>query len=85
MDDKRDMTKAFDSIRHDILLAKLRRIGISSSALVWFSSYLSDRKQVVRRKCRLSEIGATLWRPPGIHFGSCVIHLIRERSVISDS
>lgn len=55
MDEKRvsvvvllDRTKAFDSIRHDILLAKLRRIGISSSAFAWFSSYLSGRKQVVR-------------------------------------
>ena len=45
MDEKRisvlvllDMTKAFDSIRHNILLAKLHRIGISSSALAWFSS-----------------------------------------------
>ena len=42
------LTNAFDSIRHDILLAKLFRIGISSSALVWFSSYLSSRKHVVR-------------------------------------
>ena len=49
------MTKAFDSIRHDILLAKLRRIGISSSALTWFSSYLSSRKQVVRIGNALSE------------------------------
>ena len=39
-----DMTNAFD----DILLSKLCRIGISSSALVWFSSYLSSRKHVVR-------------------------------------
>ena len=50
-----DMTKAFDSIRHDILLAKLRRIGISSSALAWFSSYLSGRKQVVRIGNTVSE------------------------------
>ena len=50
-----DMTKAFDSIRHDILLAKLRRIGISSSALAWFSSYLSGHKQVVRIGNTVSE------------------------------
>ena len=90
MDEKRisvvvllDMTKAFYSIRHDILLAKLRRIGISSSALAWFSSYLSSRKQVVRvGKCCLRAIGAKLWRPPGIHLGSNAIHLIRQRPVI---
>ena len=61
MDEKRisvvllDMTKAFDSILHDILLAKLRRIGISSSALSWFSRYLSSRKQVVRVGNAVSE------------------------------
>jgi len=43
-----DMSKAFESILHDILLAKLCRIGISSSVLAWFSSYLSGGKQVVR-------------------------------------
>ena len=50
-----DMTKAFDSIRHDLLLAKLCRIGISPSALAWFSSYLSGRKQVVRIGNAISE------------------------------
>ena len=62
MDEKRisvlvllDMTKALDNIRHDILLAKLRRIEISSSALAWFSSYLSSRKKVVRIWNTLSE------------------------------
>ena len=62
MDEKRisvlvllDMTKAFDSIRHNILLAKLHRIGISSSALAWFSSYLSSRKKVGRIWNILSE------------------------------
>ena len=49
------MTKAFDSIRHDTRLAKLHRIGISSSALAWFSSYLSSCKQVVRIGNAVSE------------------------------
>ena len=62
MDEKRisavvllDMTKAFDSIRHDLLLAKLCKTGISPSALAWFSSYLSGRKQVVRIGNAISE------------------------------
>ena len=69
MDDKRisvavllDMTKAFDSIQHDILIAKLRAIVISSAAQTWFNSYLSNRKQVVR-------IGNVFSQPLDLTFG----------------
>ncbi|PFX12931.1 putative RNA-directed DNA polymerase from transposon BS [Stylophora pistillata] len=40
-----DMNKAFDSIRHEMLLDKLKNIGLSLSALTWFCSYLSQRSQ----------------------------------------
>ena len=43
-----DMSKAFDSINHDILLSKLRSLGASPSALEWFKSYLNGRYQYVR-------------------------------------
>ena len=43
-----DMSKAFDSINHGILLNKLQDIGASISALQWFNSYLSNRTQTVR-------------------------------------
>ena len=43
-----DMSKAFDSIQHDNFLSKLHILGVSTSALAWFKSYLSLRKQVVR-------------------------------------
>ena len=36
-----DMSKAFDSIKHDILLQKLQDVGISSFGVTWFNSYLS--------------------------------------------
>ena len=51
-----DMSKAFDSIRHDILLSKLKKVGISNNAISWFESYLSNRKQVVRIGNTTSEI-----------------------------
>ena len=43
-----DMSKAFDSIRHDLLLQKLQSIGVASSSLEWFHNYLSGRSQRVR-------------------------------------
>ena len=42
-----DMSKAFDSIRHDLLLQKLQSIGVASSSLEWFHNYLSGRSQRV--------------------------------------
>ena len=35
-----DMSKAFDSVDHRILLRKIQSIGASTSALKWFNSYL---------------------------------------------
>ena len=42
-----DIQKAFDTVNHSILLTKLKAIGLSRSAVNWFSSYLSDRLQLV--------------------------------------
>ena len=50
-----DMSKAFDSINHGILLNKLQDMGASISALQWFNSYLSNRTQTVRIHSALSD------------------------------
>ena len=43
-----DLSKAFDRVWHDGLLAKLRHLGIHDTALNWFTAYLRDRRQRVR-------------------------------------
>ena len=42
-----DISKAFDRVWHEGLLLKLEAAGISGNLLLWFRSYLTDRKQRV--------------------------------------
>ena len=42
-----DFAKAFDTVDHNILLAKLHHYGIRGIALKWFADYLNNRKQSV--------------------------------------
>ena len=43
-----DLSKAFDTVDHTLLLAKLKYYNISHETVMWFKSYFSDRKQLVQ-------------------------------------
>ena len=49
-----DLTKAFDTVNHEVLLGKLERYGVRGLPLQWLASYLKDRQQCVSINGRCS-------------------------------
>ena len=42
-----DFSKVFDTVDYSIFIRKLHAIGLSKVALLWFLSYLTNRRQFV--------------------------------------
>ena len=59
-----DLSKAFDCLPHDLLLAKLNAYGFSLSALKLVQSYLSNRKQRTKINLEFSSWEVILFGVP---------------------
>lgn len=42
-----DLQKAFDTVNHEIMIEKLKAVGVDHNTTNWFHSYLTDRRQFV--------------------------------------
>ena len=62
-----DLSKAFDTLNHSILIHKLKLYGINGTAIQLFKSYLSNRKQHVEYENNTSD---TLLITTGVPQGS---------------
>ena len=59
-----DLQKAFETVSCSILLIKLRAMGLSGSAVSWFSSYLTERTLCVSVNGSLSSPRETICGVP---------------------
>ena len=59
-----DLQQAFDTIIHEILINEMKCLGFSKDVILWFKSYLSNRKFKENLNKTFSEPGKLLYGVP---------------------
>ena len=68
-----DLSKAFDTVDHKLLIRKLSHYGIRGTALQWFIDYLTNRKHYacINKKIQISS--CHMWCSTRFNFRSLTI------------
>ena len=70
-----DLSSAFDTLEHGILLHRLRAIGLAQSAIEWFKSYLTERTTTVKIGNAYSpSVTCTTGVPQGPSFSTYIVY-----------
>ena len=87
-----DLSRAFDCVMHDLLIAKLHAYGFDESSLVFIYSYLTRRRQSIRINNVYNNYQSVLSGVPHgsvlrlILFNFCIndlFHFIKEASLVN--
>lgn len=66
-----DFSRAFDTLNHELLLAKMKALNLSEEAIRWFGTYLSARTQRVELVVKSNNITSkSMQIPSGVPQGS---------------
>jgi len=80
-----DLSKAFDTIDHQILIHKLSKLGVRGIVLSWFQNYLTNRKQFVTVQSKTSSRSNMICGVPQGSILGPLLFLIYINDIINSS